>query len=78
MIPPIGTECRYVDNKAIYEGEVVYHTRTYGDFTVSWKQITDLSGKEVNGNTFTCGHRLYEINGRHLLIYSNKKLEDYM
>ena len=79
MSPPkIGTKFRFIDGNAIYKGVVVEHTKTYGDFTVSWKQITDLSGKEVNGDTFTCGHRLCEINGRHLLIYSNKKLEDYM
>ena len=77
-MPPIGTKCRYVDNKSIYEGEVVYHSNLYGDFTVSWRQITRLNGTKCDDNLFELGHKFSEINNGYLFILPNKKLEDYM
>lgn len=76
-MPPIGTICRYIDGKSTYTGTVTSHINSI-EFIITWRQITDTYGNEVSGGTFTCGHRLNEINGRHLIVFSNKKLEDYM
>ena len=78
MSPPkIGTKFRFIDGNAIYKGVVVEHTKTYGDFTVSWIQITDYHGNTSFKENILNGHFCNAI-GKYMFFDETKPLEEYM